>query len=132
VDLSSELVEKDPRIKQMGTQTCKLEEQVEVWDNTIEVLGNQLHNAQHELEEANEHLEMHHQEMHTNMEVDKDEEVDIEEEEDLEEPEPTSSLDTESLFLGFVNHWFVILVVEVLGSCTPHGGLAFGPHDVIG
>jgi hypothetical protein len=47
---------------------------------------------------------MHHQEMHTNMEVDKDEEVDIEEEEDLEEPEPTSSLDTESLFLGFVNH----------------------------
>jgi hypothetical protein len=38
VDLSSELVEKDLQIKLMGTRTLELEEQVEVQDNTIDVL----------------------------------------------------------------------------------------------
>lgn len=40
VDLSFELVEKNIQINQMGTRTRELEEQVEVWDNTIEVLEN--------------------------------------------------------------------------------------------
>lgn len=73
------------------------------------------------------------------MEVDED----IEEEEDLEELEPAYNLDTESLFSSSgpplpkpsatsVAHWFVMLVVDVLESCTPCGSLAFGPHDVIG
>lgn len=43
VELSFELVEKDPHIEKMGTHTRELEEQVDVWDNTIEVLENQLH-----------------------------------------------------------------------------------------
>jgi hypothetical protein len=30
---------------------------VEIWDNTIDVLENQLHDVQQELEEANDHLE---------------------------------------------------------------------------
>jgi hypothetical protein len=38
MDLSSELVEKDLQIKLMGTRTLELEEQVEVQDNTIDVL----------------------------------------------------------------------------------------------
>jgi uncharacterized coiled-coil protein SlyX len=37
-----------------------LEQQVEIQDNTIDVLENQLHHVQHELEEANDHLDMHH------------------------------------------------------------------------
>ena len=63
VDLSSELVEKDIQIEQMGTCTHELEEQVEFRDNTIEVLENQLHDLQVKLDETNAHLEMHHQEM---------------------------------------------------------------------
>ena len=40
VDLSFELMEKNIQINQMGTRTRELEEQVEVWDNTIQVLEN--------------------------------------------------------------------------------------------
>jgi hypothetical protein len=39
---------------------------VEIRDNTIDVLENQLHNVQRELEEANDHLDMHHLEMEAN------------------------------------------------------------------
>jgi TolA-binding protein len=81
VDLSTELVEKDLRTKQMGTQIRELEEQVEERNHTIEVLENQLQNTLQQLEEANEHLDMHHQGMHQDMEADDD--MDIEGE-DLE------------------------------------------------
>jgi uncharacterized coiled-coil protein SlyX len=37
-----------------------LEQQVEIQDNTIDALEIQLHEVQEELEEANDHLEMHH------------------------------------------------------------------------
>jgi uncharacterized coiled-coil protein SlyX len=57
-------------------------------ENTIEVLEDQLINTQQQLEEANQHLDMHHQEIQ-NMQADKD--IDIE---GRVEPEPTSSLDT--------------------------------------
>jgi hypothetical protein len=45
-----------------------LEQQVEIRDNTIDVLENQLHDVQvqRELEEANDHLDMHHLEMEAN------------------------------------------------------------------
>jgi chromosome segregation ATPase len=43
VDLSSELVEKDLQIEKMGNHTHELEQQVEIKDNTIEILENQLH-----------------------------------------------------------------------------------------
>jgi uncharacterized coiled-coil protein SlyX len=56
VDLSSELVEKDLQIEQMGTRTRELEDQVEFRDNTIEVLENQLHDLHVELDETNAHL----------------------------------------------------------------------------
>jgi uncharacterized coiled-coil protein SlyX len=36
---------------------------VEIQDNTIDVLENQLHDVQQELEQANDHLDMHHLEM---------------------------------------------------------------------
>jgi hypothetical protein len=75
VDLSSELVDKDLQIEQMGNHTRELEHQVEIRDNTIDV--------QVELDEANAHLEMHHQEMQQEMEADED----SEEEEDPEEIE---------------------------------------------
>jgi hypothetical protein len=39
---------------------------VEIRDNTIDVLENQLHDVQWELEEANDHLDMHHLEMEAN------------------------------------------------------------------
>jgi hypothetical protein len=39
---------------------------VEIRDNTIDVLENQLHDVQQELEEANDHLDMHHLEMEAN------------------------------------------------------------------
>jgi uncharacterized coiled-coil protein SlyX len=42
VDLSTELVEKDPQTKQMSAQIRELEEQVEERNHTIEVLENQL------------------------------------------------------------------------------------------
>jgi uncharacterized coiled-coil protein SlyX len=75
----------------MGTRIHELEEKVEEWNHTIEVLENQLQNTQQQLGEANEHLDMHHHEMHQDMEADKD--VDIE----GEDPEPSSSLDTTSV-----------------------------------
>ena len=39
---------------------------MEIRDNTIGVLENQLHDVQQELEEANDHLDMHHLEMEEN------------------------------------------------------------------
>jgi hypothetical protein len=42
VDLSTELVEKDLQVEQMGTQIQELEDQVEARENTIEVLEDQL------------------------------------------------------------------------------------------
>jgi hypothetical protein len=39
---------------------------VEIRDNTIDVLENHLHDVQQELEEANDHLDMHHLEMEAN------------------------------------------------------------------
>jgi hypothetical protein len=39
---------------------------VEIGDNTIDILENQLHDVQRELEEANDHLDMHHLEMEAN------------------------------------------------------------------
>jgi chromosome segregation ATPase len=60
VDLSSELVEKDLQVEQLSQCIATLEQQVEIWDNTIDILEIQLHDMQEELEEANDHLEMHH------------------------------------------------------------------------
>ena len=57
-------------------------------ENTIEVLEDQLINTQHQLAEANEHLDMHHQEI---QDMEANEDVDIE---GGEESEPASSLDT--------------------------------------
>jgi hypothetical protein len=54
---------------------------VEIWDNTIDILEIQLQDVQEELEEANDHLEMHHQDMEAN-------EVGSEGEEDPVELEP--------------------------------------------
>jgi uncharacterized coiled-coil protein SlyX len=88
VDLSTELVEKD---LQMATQIQELEEQVGARENTIEVLEDQLLNTQQQLEEANQHLDMHHQEIQDMEAEGADEDVDIE---GGEEPEPASSLDT--------------------------------------
>jgi uncharacterized coiled-coil protein SlyX len=91
VDLSTELVEKDLQVEQMATQIQELEEQVGARENTIEVLKDQLLNTQHQLEEANQHLDMHHQEIQDMEAEGADEDVDIE---GGEEPEPASSLDT--------------------------------------
>jgi uncharacterized coiled-coil protein SlyX len=75
----------------MATQIQELEEQVGARENTIEVLEDQLLNTQQQLEEANQHLDMHHQEIQ-DMEADgANEDVDIEGGEELE---PASSLDT--------------------------------------
>ena len=71
----------------MSNRIQALEQQMEIRDNTIEVLENQLRDVQDELEEANAHIEMHHQDMNAM-------EADNEEEEDPEEIEPASSLDT--------------------------------------
>jgi hypothetical protein len=45
VDLSSKLVEKVFRIEKMSIRTRELEHQVEIRDNTINVMENQLHNV---------------------------------------------------------------------------------------
>jgi uncharacterized coiled-coil protein SlyX len=66
VDLSSELVEKDPQVERLSQRITTLEQPVEIRDNTIDVLENQLHDVQRELEEANDHLDMHHLEMEAN------------------------------------------------------------------
>jgi TolA-binding protein len=66
VDLSSELVEKDLKVEQLSHRIATLEQQVEIRDNTINILEIQLHDVQEEVEEANDHLEMHHQDMEAN------------------------------------------------------------------
>jgi uncharacterized coiled-coil protein SlyX len=66
-----------PRTSGLSTQ---------VRENTIEVLEDQLINTQQQLAEANEHLDMHHQEI---QDMEANENVDIEGGE-----EPASSLDT--------------------------------------
>jgi hypothetical protein len=43
-----------------------LEQLVEIRDNTINILVIQLHDVPEELEEGNDHLEMHHQDMEAN------------------------------------------------------------------
>jgi septal ring factor EnvC (AmiA/AmiB activator) len=86
VDLSQELVEKDLQVEQLSDEIHELEELVGTRENTIEVLKDQLLNTQQQLVEANEHLDMHHQEIHDG---EADEDVDIEGGE-----EPASSVDT--------------------------------------
>jgi SMC interacting uncharacterized protein involved in chromosome segregation len=66
VDLSSELVEKDLQVERLSQHITTLEHQVEIQDNTIDVLENLLHDVQRELKEANHHLDMHHLEMEAN------------------------------------------------------------------
>jgi peptidoglycan hydrolase CwlO-like protein len=61
VDVSAELVEKDMQIEQMGTQIHQLQEEVHERGITIEILENQLHDLQIELDDANEHIETHHE-----------------------------------------------------------------------
>ena len=56
---------------------------MEIRDNTIDIMEIQLHDVQEELAEANDHLEMHHQDMVAN-------EAGSEGEEDPEEIEPAS------------------------------------------
>jgi uncharacterized coiled-coil protein SlyX len=75
VDLSTEMVEKDLQVEQMANQILELEELVGARENTIEVLEDQLINTQQQLEEANQHLDMHHQEI---QDMEANEDVDIE------------------------------------------------------
>jgi chromosome segregation ATPase len=75
VDLSTEMVEKDLQVEQLSNEIQELE-----------VLEDQLINTQQQLAEANEHLDMHHQEI---QDMEANEDVDIEGGE-----EPASSLDT--------------------------------------
>jgi hypothetical protein len=63
VDLSTEMVEKDLQVEHMANQIQEHEELVGARENTIEVLEDQLINTQQQLEEANQHLDMHHQEI---------------------------------------------------------------------
>jgi phage shock protein A len=85
VDLSTEMVEKDLQVEQMSNE---IQELVGTRENTIEVLEDQLINTQQQLAEANQHLDMNHQEI---QDMEANEDVDIE---GGEEPEPASSLDT--------------------------------------
>jgi uncharacterized coiled-coil protein SlyX len=89
VDLSTEMVEKDLQVEQLSNEIQELEELVGTRENTIEVLEDQLINTQQQLAEANEHLDMHHQEI---QDMEANENVDIEGGE-----EPASSLDTAGL-----------------------------------
>jgi uncharacterized coiled-coil protein SlyX len=86
VDLSTEMVEKDLQVEQLSNEIQELEELVGTRENTIEVLEDQLINTQQQLAEANDHLDMHHQEI---QDMEANEDVDIEGGE-----EPASSLDT--------------------------------------
>jgi uncharacterized coiled-coil protein SlyX len=72
----------------MSNEIQELEELVGTRENTIEVLEDQLINTQQQLAEANQHLDMHHQEI---QDMEANEDVDIEGGEELE---PASSLDT--------------------------------------
>jgi phage shock protein A len=60
VDLSTEMVEKDLQVEQMSNE---IQELVGTRESTIEVLEDQLINTQQQLAEANQHLDMHHQEI---------------------------------------------------------------------
>jgi uncharacterized coiled-coil protein SlyX len=75
-------------VEQMSNEIQELEELVGTKENTIEVLKDQLINTQQQLAEANQHLDMHHQEIQ-DMEANEDVKI-----EGGEEPEPASSLDT--------------------------------------
>jgi septal ring factor EnvC (AmiA/AmiB activator) len=86
VDLSTKMVEKDLQVEQLSNEIQELEELVGTRENTIEVLEDQLINTQQQLAEANQHLDMHHQEI---QDMEANEDVDIEGGE-----EPASSLDT--------------------------------------
>jgi septal ring factor EnvC (AmiA/AmiB activator) len=88
VDLSTEMVEKHLQVEQMANQIQELGELVGARENTIEVLEDQLINTQQQLEEANQHLDMHHQEI---QDMEANEDVDIK---GGVESEPASSLDT--------------------------------------
>jgi chromosome segregation ATPase len=124
VDLSSELVEKDLQVEQMSNRIQALEQQVEIRDNTIEVLENQLHDVKEELEKANAHIEMHHQDMD-------DLEAGSEEEEDPELlvwTRPTSE---------YPLHLWIMLplllrvrwvIIKHVGEWKDHIGLAFGTN----
>jgi septal ring factor EnvC (AmiA/AmiB activator) len=91
VDLPTKMVEKDLQVEQMANQIQELEELVGARENTIEVLKDQMINTQQQLKEANQHLDMHHQEI---QDMEANEDVDIE---GGVEPEPASSLDTAGL-----------------------------------
>jgi uncharacterized coiled-coil protein SlyX len=78
--------EKDLQVEQLSNEIQELEELVGTRENTIEVLEDQLINTQQQLAEANQHLDMHHQEI---QDMEANEDVDIEGGE-----EPASSLDT--------------------------------------
>jgi hypothetical protein len=49
VDLSSDMVEKDLQVEQLSQRIATLEQQVEIWDNTIDILEIQLHDVQENL-----------------------------------------------------------------------------------
>jgi uncharacterized coiled-coil protein SlyX len=53
-------------VERLSQRITTLEQQVEIRDTTIDVLENQLYDVQRELEEANDHLDMHHLEMEVN------------------------------------------------------------------
>jgi uncharacterized coiled-coil protein SlyX len=81
-------VEKDLQVEQLSNEIQELEELVGTRENTIEVLEDQLINTQQQLAEANQHLDMHYQEI---QDMEANEDVHIEGGE-----EPASSLDTAS------------------------------------
>jgi chromosome segregation ATPase len=85
VDLSTKMVEKDLQVEQLSNEIQELEELVGTRENTIEVYEDQLINTQQQLAEANQHLDMHHQEI---QDMEANEDVYIEGGE-----EPASSLD---------------------------------------
>jgi t-SNARE complex subunit (syntaxin) len=63
VDLSTEMVEKDLQVEPLSNEIQELEGLVGTRENTIEVLEDQLINTQQQLAEANQHLDMHHEEI---------------------------------------------------------------------
>jgi N-acetylglutamate synthase/N-acetylornithine aminotransferase len=91
VNLSTELVEKDLQVEQMANHIQELKDQVEARENTIEVLEDQIQTTQQQLKEANQHMDLHHQEIEDMEAKGADEDVDIEGGQD---PKPASSLDT--------------------------------------
>jgi uncharacterized coiled-coil protein SlyX len=53
-------------VEHLSQRITTLEQQVKIQDNTVGILEIQLHDVQEELGEANDHLEMHHQDMEVN------------------------------------------------------------------